>query len=188
MNDMEERTDLVTDETQAFLEGLLEVMRRECDIIKETNEEGDTVYNLVGRDAGDIIGYRGEVLDAIQYLALVATGREEGHRVHIDAEHYRQKRAQTLTRLADRLARKAAETGRPQSLEPMNPYERRVIHTALQDSRFATTASEGEGKFRHVVILPKEGVKDDSVSYGNSDFRRTGPQRTRSFGYNKRKF
>ena len=94
-----------------------------------------------------------------QYLALILVN-ERGHnfiRVSINAENYREKRVETLESLANRLAYKAYRTGRKVELEPMNPFERRVIHTALQNSKFATTESEGEDMNRHIVIVPKEG-------------------------------
>ena len=141
-----------------FLNGLFERMNLRCYADCEVSDEEITV-NITGSDSGVIIGYRGEVLDAIQYLALILVN-ERGHnfiRVSINAENYREKRVETLESLANRLAYKAYRTGRKVELEPMNPFERRVIHTALQNSKFATTESEGEDMNRHIVIVPKEG-------------------------------
>ena len=108
-------------------------------------------------DANSVIGYHGEVLDALQYLCSLQLGsRSEGaRRVVIDTEGYRERREKALKRLAGNLEQKVKRTGRPAKLEPMNPYERRIIHTALQNSEYVVTASEGEGNARHVVISPK---------------------------------
>lgn len=142
----------------SFLNGLFERMNLRC--YADCTESGEELnVNISGSDSGVIIGYRGEVLDAIQYLALILVN-QKGHnfiRVTINAENYREKRIETLEALAGRLAYKAYRTGRKIELEPMNPFERRIIHTALQDSKFATTESEGEDNNRHVVIIPKEG-------------------------------
>ena len=141
-----------------FLNGLFERMNLRCYADCEVKDE-EIVVNITGSDSGVIIGYRGEVLDAIQYLALILVN-ESGHnfiRVSINAENYREKRIETLESLANRLAYKAYRTGRKVELEPMNPFERRVIHTALQNSKYATTESEGEDMNRHIVIVPKEG-------------------------------
>ena len=103
------------------------------------------------------IGYRGEVLDALQYLcSLLLNGKNDGFkRVVIDTENYRAKREKTLQRLALNLEQKVKRTGQPVKLEPMNPYERRIIHTALQNSKHVSTESQGNGSGRHVVISPK---------------------------------
>ncbi len=141
-----------------FLNGLFERMNLRCYADCEVKDE-EIVVNITGSDSGVIIGYRGEVLDAIQYLALILVN-ESGHnfiRVSINAENYREKRIETLESLANRLAYKAYRAGRNIELEPMNPFERRVIHTALQNSKYATTESEGEDMNRHIVIVPKEG-------------------------------
>ena len=141
-----------------FLNGLFERMNLRCYADCEVKDE-EIVVNITGSDSGVIIGYRGEVLDAIQYLALILVN-ESGHnfiRVSINAENYREKRIETLESLANRLAYKAYRPGRKVELEPMNPFERRVIHTALQNSKYATTESEGEDMNRHIVIVPKEG-------------------------------
>ena len=141
-----------------FLNGLFERMNLRCYADCEVKDE-EIVVNITGSDSGVIIGYRGEVLDAIQYLALILVN-ESGHnfiRVSINAENYREKRIETLESLANRLAYKAYSTRRKVELEPMNPIERRVIHTALQNSKYATTESEGEDMNRHIVIVPKEG-------------------------------
>lgn len=146
-------------------------------------ESGKAIINLSGEDNGIAIGYRGEVLDAIQYLTVLAISRSGGDyfKVTVDAENYRNKRVQTLINLAGRLANKAVKTGRVVEVEPMNPYERKVFHTALSDNPDVKTESEGDEPNRYVVITPvnRSGALDD--------FSRKGMGKLRSFGA-KRKF
>ena len=140
---------------QEFLQNLLTKMGLSCAV--ELSEVDDAVVlNIVGDDASGAIGYRGETLDALQYLcSLMLNGRHEGFkRVNLDAEGYRSKREKALQKLARNLELKVKRTGREHKLEPMNPYERRVIHTTLQNSQYVTTQSEGQGSARHVVITP----------------------------------
>lgn len=121
-------------------------------------EKEDAFYlEIFGQEANVIIGYRGEVLDALQYLCSLQCGGKEGNnkRVVLDTEGYRERRTKALQRLAQNLESKVRRTGRPAKLEPMNPYERRIIHTALQNSKYVTTESEGQGNARHVVVSPK---------------------------------
>lgn len=152
--------------------------------------EDEICFYIGGEDASSFIGHRGETLDAIQYLVgqVINKDKEEGShiRVTVDADFYRERRKKTLTALAKRLAFDAYNKKQEISLEPMNSYERRIIHSALQRSDYATTRSDGEGKNRHVVIVPKCEV----MSYGNTsaEFRRKGPGRTKSYGYDKIKF
>ena len=114
--------------------------------------------DLAGDDMGLLIGKRGATLDSLQYLAsLVANKESESYiRVKIDTENYRERRKQTLENLAKNMAFKVKRTKRSVSLEPMNPYERRVIHSALQNDKFVTTHSEGEEPYRHVVVTMKK--------------------------------
>lgn len=112
------------------------------------------IINVEGKDAGIIIGKRGHTLDAFQYLTslVVNKNREKYVRIIINAENYREKREKTLIDLANRLARKVLSTRRSIKLEPMNPYERRIIHAALQENKKIKTRSEGEDPYRHVII------------------------------------
>lgn len=138
-----------------FLTEVMEKMGLDVNIKVFAN--GESVYiDIDGKDSGTVIGKRGQTLDAIQYLTslVVNKGREGYTRVVIDAEGYRKKREQTLEKLAHRLADKVSRQGRSVRLEPMNPYERKVIHTALQDRAGVTTRSEGEEPYRRVVIEP----------------------------------
>lgn len=122
--------------------------------VEET--EGGAVFNLIGDDVGIVIGRRGETLDALQYLTgLVANHVDNSYyRVTLNTGNYREKREKTLEVLARKMALKAAKTGRKSSLEPMNPYERRIIHTTVQKVNGAISWSEGEDLARHVVIGP----------------------------------
>lgn len=181
-----------------FIGELIAQMGLECSY--EVSRSGQEInVKVSGKGASAFIGYRGEVLDAIQYLTLWIANKEGDDfvRVSIDAEDYRQRRKETLTRLAERLAHKCHKTGRKVELEPMNPFERRVIHTALQNDKFVKTESYGEGRFRHVVILPKEEIKRErnyerknnnsistpEMSYGTSaSFRKKGIAKTKSYG------
>lgn len=124
-------------------------------------EEGGALISISGPDVGFIIGHRGETLDALQYLAgLVSNHVEDSYyRITLDIGNYRQKRKETLEQLGRKIAAKAVRTGRNCSLEPMNPYERRIIHTAVQTVEGAKSWSEGEDLARHVVIGPVDGER-----------------------------
>ena len=142
----------------AFLMELTKLMGVDVTIDMGTDAEGN-VYGFINGDTlGILIGRRGETLDAVQYLTSlkVNRGREGYTRVTLDTENYRAKREDTLIRLANRMANRALRTGRKVSLEPMNPYERRIIHYALQGTEGVTTHSEGEEPNRHVVITVKK--------------------------------
>ena len=114
--------------------------------------------DLAGDDMGVLIGKRGQTLDSIQYLVslVVNKGKEDYIRVKLDTENYRQRRKATLENFAKNIAFKVKRTKRPVSLEPMNPYERRIIHSALQNDRYVTTHSEGDEPFRRVVVTLKK--------------------------------
>ena len=115
------------------------------------------LINLTGDDMGILIGKRGQTLDSIQYLVnlVVNKGNAPYLSITIDTENYRQRRKETLESLAYNLAKKVRQTGKKVVLEPMNPYERRIIHSSLQNNRYVTTYSEGEEPFRNVVITLK---------------------------------
>lgn len=141
-------------EAKAFLRDVLNCMKVKAEI--RTKEEGNLIkVSLTGPDMGILIGYRGETLDSLQYLiSLVVNKGHDGEykRVILDTENYRLKREETLKRLARRIADKVRKTGRAVKLEPMNPYERRIIHSALQDDVLVDTYSEGEEPHRRVVV------------------------------------
>ncbi len=143
---------------RAFLQELTKLMGVDVTIDMGTDAEGNVFGYINGDTLGILIGRRGETLDAVQYLTSlkVNRGREGYTRVTLDTENYRAKREDTLIRLANRMANRALRTGRKVSLEPMNPYERRIIHYALQQTEGVTTHSEGEEPNRHVVITNKK--------------------------------
>ena len=144
--------------TLAFLREITKLMGVEVDIEMGTDDEGNVYASMTGDTLGILIGRRGETLDALQYLTSVRVnrGQETYTRVTLDTENYRAKREDTLIRLANRMANRALRTGRRVRLEPMNPYERRIIHYALQKNESVDTHSEGDEPNRHVVITLKK--------------------------------
>ncbi len=152
----------VQDKAVDFLGQVFEAMKIQVQITAAFNEEEKEIsITLEGDDMGILIGKRGQTLDSLQYLVslIVNKDSEEYIRVKVDTENYRDKRKKTLETLAKNIAYKVKRGKRPVSLEPMNPYERRIIHAALQNDKYVTTRSEGEEPFRHVVIaLKKEAV------------------------------
>jgi spoIIIJ-associated protein len=130
---------------------------------------------LSGDEMGVLIGKRGQTLDSLQYLIslVVNKGTNEYIRVKVDTENYRQRRKETLENLAKNISYKVKRTRRPVSLEPMNPYERRIIHAALQNDRYVTTHSEGDEPFRRVVVTPKKESNYDR-GYGRGGYNRGG--------------
>ncbi len=149
------KKDSVEDRIRDFLQKIFDVMKLEVEILIEREESGRVVnVELKGNDMGVLIGKRGQTLDSLQYLTNLAVNKnaEEFVKVKIDTEDYRKRRRETLENLAKNIAFKVKRTKHPVSLEPMNPFERRVIHYALQNDKFVTTHSEGEEPFRHVVV------------------------------------
>jgi len=164
----------VADAAAEFVNGVLSAMRLSSRAEAE-ERDGEIVLDIEGQDSGAAIGYRGEVLDAIQFLTRTYINQEKNSsaKIVVDCENYRAKRRDTLVALANRLAEKAYRTRRKVSLEPMNPFERRIIHSALADSEIAETHSEGEDAARHIVIVPK-GVelREDRPRGNRRDGRR----------------
>lgn len=142
------------DAAKTFLTDVLTSMDMKAEIeIKEENNE--IRIDLVGANMGLLIGYRGETLDSLQYLVSLVVNKdhsEEYRRVILDTENYRAKREETLKRLASKIAYKVRVSGRVLKLEPMNPYERRIIHSTLQNDAFIYTFSEGDEPYRRVVV------------------------------------
>ena len=140
---------------QRFLMDVTKMMKVDVQVYVDDSREDGLYIHMIGDTLGILIGRRGETLDALQYLTSlqVNKGREGYIRVTLDTENYRAKREDSLRRLAQRMANRAQKTGRKVVLEPMNPYERRVLHTALQNHPAVTTHSEGEEPNRRVVIL-----------------------------------
>ena len=142
-----------------FLKNTMKAMDMEVELKTEIDQDGALCVDMSGEHMGILIGKRGQTLDSLQYLAnRVANKHQEGYvRVKLDTENYRARREETLRHLAKNIAHKVKRNRRPASLEPMNPYERRIIHSTLQNDKFVSTRSEGEEPFRHVVVyLDKE--------------------------------
>ena len=146
----------IEDNIREFLGKVFSAMNLEVEIVI-TNEDSNYAVDLKGDDMGVLIGKRGQTLDSLQYLTNLAVNKntEEHVKVKIDTEDYRNRRKETLENLAKNIAYKVKRTKRAVSLEPMNPFERRVIHSALQNDKFVTTHSEGEEPYRHVVVTLK---------------------------------
>ena len=146
------------DVVKDFLTEVFDKMNLEVEIITKFDEiEGVIDIELKGPEMGVLIGKRGQTLDSLQYLAnRVANKHQDGYvRVKLDTENYRARREETLKHLAKNIAHKVKRNRRPVALEPMNPYERRIIHSALQSDPYVTTHSEGEEPYRKVVITLK---------------------------------
>lgn len=161
-----------------FLNKVFDAMNMKVIIqIVYQEEEHLMTIDLSGEEMGILIGKRGITLDSLQYLVSLVINRnaENYIKVKLDTENYRERRKETLENLAKNLAHKVKRTHRPVYLEPMNPYERRVIHSALQNDRYVETHSEGEEPFRRVVVSLKEGVK----------IRENNNNRHRRYGNNK---
>ena len=148
----------VSDEYVTFLTDIFRIMNMEVKIESKFDQTNNVLdINLAGDDMGILIGKRGQTLDSLQYLVSLLVNKKREHyvRVKLDTENYRERRKETLETLAKNIANKVKRTKRPVSLEPMNPYERRVIHAVLQNDKYVLTRSEGEEPYRHVVVFLK---------------------------------
>jgi spoIIIJ-associated protein len=148
----------VADKAKDFLKEVFDAMNMVVVVNAKYDEDSRNLnIDLSGDEMGVLIGKRGQTLDSLQYLVSLVVNKEtdEYIRVKVDTEDYRNRRRETLENLAKNIAYKVKRTKRPVSLEPMNPYERRVIHSALQNDKFVTTHSEGEEPFRRVVVTLK---------------------------------
>ena len=149
----------MSDSVEKFLNDVFAAMELQVEIKMNINDEDATIdINLVGDDMGVLIGKRGQTLDSLQYLVSLVANKESDkyYRVKLDTENYRERRKATLESLAKNIAYKVKRTRKSVSLEPMNPYERRIIHSALQNDKYVSTESEGEEPFRHVVVFMKK--------------------------------
>ena len=149
----------VEESVKEFLKSVLHAMDMAVEIIVKVNEEEKLIeVDLKGEDMGILIGKRGQTLDSLQYLTNLAVNKhsENYYKVKVDTEDYRKRRKDTLENLAKNIAYKVKRTKRSVELEPMNPFERRVIHSALQNDRYVTTHSEGDEPYRHVVVTLKK--------------------------------
>ena len=152
----------VEDKAKDFLKDVLEAMDLEVVItVKYDEAEKNMEIDLKGDDMGVLIGKRGQTLDSLQYLVSLVVNKEseEYIRVKVDTEDYRNRKKATLEGLAKNISYKVKRTKRAVSLEPMNPYERRIIHSALQNDKYVTTHSEGDEPFRHVVVTLKKSER-----------------------------
>lgn len=154
----------VEDTAKDFLRDVFDAMNLTVVVnVKYDEAESSMEIDLSGDEMGVLIGKRGQTLDSLQYLvSLVVNKNVENYiRVKVDTENYRQRRKETLENLAKNISYKVKRTKRPVSLEPMNPYERRIIHSALQNDKYVTTHSEGDEPFRHVVVVLKKYERKD---------------------------
>lgn len=149
--------EFTSNEATEFLSGILERMNLKCKFAVKKDDKC-TKIEIIGENLGVLIGRRGETLDSLQYLTslVVNKDKDEYERITIDAEDYRHKREITLIKLAKRIGSTVKKTGEKVVLEPMNPYERRILHSALQSDNNLSTYSEGEEPFRHVIIDVKK--------------------------------
>ncbi len=183
------------DDNQKVEEFVKEIAKfMDFDVETEVYEkDGSTIINLNSSDSANVIGYRGEVLDAIQTLAGASMniGKEEYKKVVVDCENYRDKREETLISLAKKLEQKATEMRREVVLEPMSPYERRIIHTALANSSTCTTRSDGKEPTRYVIIVPND-LDEFSSPYNagrkqdRNNFKKKRDSRKKSNGFKSR--
>ena len=149
----------VEENVKEFLNSVFKAMNMEVEIIVKVDEFDKLIdIELKGDDMGILIGKRGQTLDSLQYLTNLAVNKhsENYYKVKVDTEDYRKRRKETLENLAKNISYKVKRTKRAVELEPMNPFERRVIHSALQNDKFVTTHSEGEEPYRHVVVTLKK--------------------------------
>lgn len=170
-----------------FLDKVFKAMAIDATAEVAYDKESENVdINIIGDDMGVLIGKRGQTLDSLQYLtSLVINKNNEGYlKVKLDTENYRERRKETLENLAKNIASKVKRTHKPVSLEPMNPYERRIIHSALQNDKYVETHSEGEEPFRKVVISLKKGVNLHNNNNNNNN-NRFGNKEFNKKGYNK---
>ena len=147
-----------------FLDSVFQAMELPVNISMEYEKEADSLnIDFAGQDMGILIGKRGQTLDSLQYLTSLVVNRDTKNfvRIKLDTEDYRRRRKETLENLAGNIARKVKKTRRAVSLEPMNPYERRIIHSSLQGNRFVETHSEGNEPYRYVVVTPKRYERAD---------------------------
>lgn len=188
----------VENTAKRFLEDVFLAMGINAVIDVHFDQENSTVeINVDGEEMGVLIGKRGQTLDSLQYLiSLVINKNSDNYiKVKLDTENYRARRKETLENLAKNIAFKVKRTKKPVSLEPMNPYERRIIHSALQNDKYVETYSEGEEPYRKVVINIKKALREkyNNNKSGNKDYSKYGitnknynkPYNTSKSGYNK---
>ena len=153
-----EISEVTKEAVKEFLDGTLKAMGMKVELSMSVDKDNILCVELAGENMGILIGKRGQTLDSLQYLANRVANKHQAEyvRVKLDTENYRERREETLTRLARNLAQKVRKTRRPVHLEPMNPYERRIIHSVLQSNSHVVTHSEGDEPYRKVVIVLKK--------------------------------
>lgn len=189
------------DEAKDFLTNLLEKMNMPAEVDVSVNEEEKSMdIDLSGGNMGFLIGKRGQTLDSIQYLVSLVVNKDakDYYKVTLDTENYRERRKETLENLARNIALKVKRTRRSVFLEPMNPYERRIIHAALQNDEAVETHSEGENPYRKVVVALKREYRDNNKSYGgykkygksgyNKNYKSSGYKKYNSYGHGRSSF
>ena len=152
----------VKDTAKDFLNSVFQAMNLTVVVDINYDEANNSMnIDLSGDEMGVLIGKRGQTLDSLQYLVSLVVNKDVENYIHVkvDTENYRQRRKETLENLAKNISYKVKRTKRPVSLEPMNPYERRIIHSALQNDKYVMTHSEGDEPFRHVVVVLKKYAK-----------------------------
>ncbi|BCJ96955.1 DNA/RNA-binding protein [Anaerocolumna cellulosilytica] len=170
-----------------FLDKVFKAMNIEAQVEIAYDETSSSMdINVVGDDMGVLIGKRGQTLDSLQYLVSLVLNKESENylKVKMDTENYRQRRKETLENLGRNIAYKVKRTKKSVSLEPMNPYERRIIHSALQNDKYVETHSEGEEPFRRVVITLKKGAMNRDYK-GNNHGRSSYNGGQKDYSYNK---
>lgn len=175
-----------------FLEKVFKAMGIDAKLEVKYDEENHSIdINVLGEDMGVLIGKRGQTLDSLQYLVSLVLNKESDNylKVKLDTENYRQRRKETLENLGKNIAYKVKRTKKSVSLEPMNPYERRIIHSVLQNDKFVETHSEGEEPYRRVVItLKKSAMNRDYKNNNQSKYtHNSGINKEYSSNYNKNK-
>ena len=184
----------MTKAAESFLREVCDKMGVEATFeISCDSEDSRININIVGKDMGLLIGKRGQTLDALQYLTSLVVNKESGtyYKVKLDTENYRARRKETLENLAKNLSTKVKKTKRPVALEPMNPYERRIIHSALQHDKYVETYSEGEEPNRKVVIAMKKEYRNYNGNRGGYNKKYNRNYKKNSYGrggYEKRNF
>lgn len=186
VKEVKETKEVNTEPAKAFLDKVFAAMEVKAEVTVSYDEEEKTMnIDIAGEDMGVLIGKRGQTLDSLQYLvSLVVNKDSESYiKVKLDTENYRERRKETLENLAKNIASKVRRTGHSVALEPMNPYERRIIHSVLQNHKYVETHSEGEEPYRKVIVTLKKGVRD----YGNDKYYgRSGYGKGRNGGnYNR---
>ena len=178
----------VDNKAKEFLTKVFKAMGVEAKVEVTYDQENALIdINIIGENMGVLIGKRGQTLDSLQYLVSLVLNKESETyiKVKLDTENYRQRRKETLENLGKNIAYKVKRTRKSVSLEPMNPYERRIIHSVLQNDKFVETHSEGEEPFRRVVIALKKGVQNKEYNKYNRGKYSYGNGANKEYNYSK---